>query len=359
MACELEAKPALQNLKGLTLTSKTRCFGLDTGVFIPAAHDKPATADKDAAKGEETATLLNVVVWLHGYEVPNISALFLSNEAKIRDSVSNSGKDAVLVAPFLGFKHDVGPTVVGDDGKKHHTTVWGGSYDTTTLGGAKGGEKYLDAVLAGLADFMGKKAAKDGASGSPIQYQIRNLVLACHSGGGAEMRAMVQTLGKYQTNLKQCWAFDCLYGSGLTPDTATFWHEEVKKGFELYAFFGPSTVFPSVKLFLMSQGMTTTTEEKLDPPRGTNKSVHVTIGYDAAAQTATAGVNLDDLANAGAQREMNNTPPKLLKDKDFLKQTYVWQMASNVARAHVYPPDAHYFIARSFFTSQLKNSGLF
>ena len=39
------------------------------------------------------------------------------------------------------------------------------------------------------------------------------------------MRNLVGSLGKYQSNLRACWGFDCLYGANAKPDDATFWYQ--------------------------------------------------------------------------------------------------------------------------------------
>ena len=94
----------------------------------------------------------------------------------MREQVLGSGKDVVLIAPFLGYNY-------WNKDKK----IIEGDYSVTALRGAKWGERYLDEVLAALS-----------SPGRPVR-DVKNLVIACHSGGGAGMRDLVGTLGKYQS----------------------------------------------------------------------------------------------------------------------------------------------------------------
>jgi hypothetical protein len=44
-----------------------------------------------------------------------------------------------------------------------------------------------------------------------------NIILACHSGGGAPMRNIAIRNHRYTANIRECWGFDCLYGE--QPET--------------------------------------------------------------------------------------------------------------------------------------------
>jgi hypothetical protein len=339
MACKLVADPKIQSLQGVTLTSSAKCFGFFTGVYLSAPREKAvATAKAESKDDKPVPEKLNVVVWLHGYEVPNIAQLFTANSSKIRESVANSGKDVVLIAPFMGFRHNIG---------KDGNTVWDGPFDYTNFSAKNGGETYLDTVLRALAEFRNPSVE------SPPIPEVKNLVLAAHSGGGAAMRALVGSLGKYQAALRECWAFDCLYNTG-SPDTANFWFDETKKGFHLYGWYGPSTVWQAIKLFLMAQGAANSDGAKLDPPGGKNDKVHIAVGYDVAALGAAAGANPDDFANLGAAREMADPIPPKHRGKDYNKGSFAYQAAANLQFKHAWPADVHYFIARSFFLASLK-----
>jgi hypothetical protein len=95
----------------------------------------------------------------------------------------------------------------------------------------KWGEHYLNEVLAALARFQNPS--------SPPALDIKNLAIACHSGGGAGMRNLLGTLGKYQPKLKECWGFDCLYGTDFHADSAkrTRWFPGMMRVFGLNLFF--------------------------------------------------------------------------------------------------------------------------
>lgn len=66
------------------------------------------------------------------------------------------------------------------------------------------------------------------------------------------MLTLVDTLGKYAPKLKECWGFDCLYDEG----SSVSWFQWVQKtGHPLFIVYGTDTVFESVQLFLMAQGI--------------------------------------------------------------------------------------------------------
>jgi hypothetical protein len=282
-----------------------------------------------------------VVIWLHGFFVNDHRFLFHSDSAHPRQQVLNCSRDVVLVAPFLGHAYsDAAGNILGD-------------YNVNDLGNAKWGEKYLDQVLDGLARFQ------DPAS--PPSLSIRNLFVACHSGGGQAMRKLVGTLGKYQPMLKECWGFDCLYQRS-DPDDATFWYDRTsgKDGCPLYVFFGPSTIRQSVKLDLMGRGKATHQGNKADPPGPVINDLHVQIGhYESVAfagQTANVssyiGSVVDDLMArpAPVRGKPPAKPPKPM-DGDFVAQA-----ATNLGSNYIFPSDVHYFIARAFFLSRLRNA---
>jgi hypothetical protein len=58
-----------------------------SGVYLPSKH-------------VDTKTALDVVVWLHGWYVKDHKQLFRSDDARVRQQVLSSSKDAVLIAPF-------------------------------------------------------------------------------------------------------------------------------------------------------------------------------------------------------------------------------------------------------------------
>ena len=145
MPCELE-QDSVKTFPGLTLFSRRGTCTKPTGVYLPPKH-------------VNTKTALDVVLWLHGWYVKDHKQLFHSDEARVRQQVLSSSKDAVLIAPFLGQKFKPDDT----------------DYDLSDLKTAKWGERYLNEVLAALARFQNPS--------SPPALDIKNLAVACHSGG--------------------------------------------------------------------------------------------------------------------------------------------------------------------------------
>ena len=327
MPCELQ-QDHVKTFPGLTLFSKpgSHCMK-PTGVYLPDKH----VATKNA---------LDVVLWLHGWYVTSHKQLFHSDDASVRQQVLSSGKDVVLVAPFLGTKR-------GKDDPH-------ADYDVSDLKTAKWGELYLNEVLKALARFQNPS--------SPPNLDINSLVIASHSGGGEGMRYLVGTLGKYQAKLKECWGFDCLYHTSTTPvpDDATFWYNwlQGKDARPLYIVYGPSTLPQSVKLDLMGRGIATSLGNKADPPGPKINDLHVSIGhYDAfpfagqMVQVKNIDALVDDLMSKSPPGATRPAKPAKAKDGDFVKQA-----ANNLSANFAFVYDIHYFIARSGFLSRLRNA---
>ena len=333
MPCELKNED-INTYPGVTLFSTGGCLK-PTAVYIPPTH-------------VATNNALNVVIWLHGFYVNDHRFIFHADPAHVRQQVLNSNRDVVLIAPFLGHEYiDANKKVVGD-------------YSVSSLAGGNWGQNYLDEVLAALARFKNPSL--------PPRLDIKNLIIACHSGAGAGMRNLVGTLGKYQPVLKECWGFDCLYRRSdpndpkSAPDDATFWYDRTsgKDGCPLYIYFGPSTIRQSVKLDLMGRGIATRAGNKADPPGRSIDDIHVSIGhyetYAFAGQTANVsnyiGSVVDDLMGRPAPiRGMPPAKPPKPKDGDFVEQA-----AKNLGDNYIFPDDVHYFIARAFFASRLRDA---
>ena len=184
-----------QTLAGRTYYSDSTlgAWRKPTGVYLP-----PGT---DTDKG-----FVDVLLYLHGHLVPSIDQLFNLDGVAVRKQVLASGKKIALVAPWLGL----GGT--------------GTTYKTSDLTGTWG-ELYIDDVLNALVPPALPKPALYGIgaqTGFIPRLRLRNLVIACHSGGGAGMRNLVGALGRYQKNLAACWGFDCLYG--INAKDAVFWY---------------------------------------------------------------------------------------------------------------------------------------
>jgi hypothetical protein len=323
MPCDL-VKDDVKTFPGLTLFSKpgSTCMK-PTGVYLPPKHS-------------DTDNALNVVLWLHGWYVKSHKYLFHSDGTRVREQVLGSSKDVVLVAPFLG----------------HQVSEVEGNYSVADLGTAKWGERYLNEVLNALARFQNPSA--------PPTLSIKSLIIACHSGGGAGMRNLVGTLGKYQANLKECWGFDCLYGARIKPDDATFWYQwaKGKDGRPLSIIYGPSTLPQSVKLDLMGRGKATPEGNKADPQGPPISNLHVSIGHYEAFPMAGQMVKInniealvDDLMTRPPPGRKLPTKPAKPQDGDYVKQA-----AENLKANFAFVDDIHYMIARAFFLSQLRKA---
>ncbi len=334
MPCELQREDI--NTPGVTLFSKPGSSCLKkTAVYIPPTHT-------------DTNNGLNVVVWLHGFYVNDYKYIFHGDPARVRQQVLDSGRDVVLIAPFLGYEYV--------DANKNFV----GNYSVSDLGKGAWGENYLNEILAALARFQDPS--------SPPRLDVKNLFIACHSGAGAGMRNLVGTLGRYRSKLKECWGFDCLYRNSKPddpssiPDDAAFWYDRTSSedGCPLYIYFGPSTVRQSVKLDLMGRGKATRDGNKADPPLPSIDDIHVQIGhyegYSYSGQTVNVsnyiGSVVDDLmARPAPIRGMPPAKPPKPKDGDFVEQA-----AKNLSANYIFPDDVHYFIARAFFLSRLRNA---
>ncbi|WFU44349.1 hypothetical protein QA640_19025 [Bradyrhizobium sp. CB82] len=297
-----------------------------TAVYLPPKHIT-------------SATKLDLVIWLHGFYVKDHEFLFHNDPARLREQVRDSGKDVVLIAPFLGYEYAVGESFAGN-------------YSVKDLATPNWGERYLEEVLAGLAKFLGS------VSSSPPLLQIGKLIIACHSGGGNAMRNLVGSLGKYQSNLRACWGFDCLYGAKAQPDDATFWYQWLsgQNGCSLEIIYGPSTLPQSVKLDLMGRGLATTEGDRTQSQRPALKNLNVSLGHYDVFPAFGQLVRVNDLDPAFVDQfmipQVADNAPLTHKPKpqhgEFLRQAI-----SNVRDAFPFPKDIHYMIARGGFFSRL------
>ena len=179
-----------QTLDGMTFYSKEGCMR-QTGVFVPRIEGLSYTPD--------------VILWLHGWYVDSPKDCFQPAkryETNLRESVIASKRNVILVVPWLGKQthRGEGTLKIGDLGQ------------STNL------KRYLEEVLAAMTQWVVDTliAGEIAQSGRPPDYQVGNLVIACHSGGGDLMRIATGALGSLSENLRECWGFDCLYASGTT-----------------------------------------------------------------------------------------------------------------------------------------------
>lgn len=229
MACVFEISN--DGFPGLSLfsTNAGSC-SKQTAVFLPSKHTY-ATRQVD------------VVLWFHGLYVKDFrqhlfGASTVGGKSLIREQVNASSKDVVVIAPFLG-------------GPNSHNFYAG----LAGMEAGQWGERYLDDVLAGLAPFH-----NPGVDKPPVP-EIRNLMIACHSGGGAAMLKVVKSLGAYLSNLKACWGFDCLYGES-DADNWLKWLIVTNPQPQLLIYYGPTTTKHSEDLNKKTQFFSNVTVEK-------------------------------------------------------------------------------------------------
>ncbi len=234
-----------------------------------------------------------------------------------------------------------------------------------------GSERYLNEVLAALTAFQ--KQAQPQPQAQTPSLTIKNLVIACHSGGGEGMRYLVGTLGKYQTNLTECWGFDCLYGARVVPNDATFWYTQAlgKNTCPLYIFYGPSTMGQSVHLDLLGRGKATLQGDQANPPGPYISSLHVAIGHYAAFSMGGQMVKVnnisavvDDLMTRPAPQSPGKPSKVVAKPgaKAIAKPqpgAFVKQAIANLKANFIFPENdaaMHYVIPRAFLSARLRDA---
>jgi hypothetical protein len=325
VSCELE-EDDIGTFPGVTLFTKPDAHCIKpTAVYFPPKH---------AASSKK----LDVVLWLHGFYVKDHKFLFRSDPARIREQVRDSGRDVVLIAPFLGFEYAVGDSVAGD-------------YDIKDLATPRWGERYLDQIVAAISQFQTPNVKP------PSLLQIGKLVIACHSGGGNGMRNLVGSLGKYQSSLTACWGFDCLYGASANPDDATFWYQWLSgpNASALDIIYGPSTLPQSVKLHLMGLGLATAEGNRAEPSRPAVNNLNVSIGHYDVFPAFGQMVKVDDLDPTYVDGFMIPAEPggAALKHKGKQHGEFLQRAINNVRDAFPFPKGIHYMIARGGFLSRL------
>jgi hypothetical protein len=230
-----------QDQKSFTLETDDSAFIRPTAAYVkgtPATH----------------ADAVTVIVWFHGFYVDKRETLFNDlggKEVKLLENLKTCPiKELIFIAPWLGYVEEAKEFVLDKDKQKiplldNKKNIIPGKFLMRNIGSpqykgvevklGKAADDYLAKVLEGLASFLdGKGQALTGSDGKPrTAFTIKNLILACHSGGGVAMRAFVGGLGSTNTAaLKGCWCFDCLYGG----DAADFWFKRDANG-PFYAYY--------------------------------------------------------------------------------------------------------------------------
>ena len=188
-------------------TSNTSALVQLTG-FAEKTDGYPPTAIYLPKRSNEGASVVDVVVWFHGHLVSSAKDLVRpaesGNDMNLRESVRDAKKDVIFIAPWLGLTHAMELGLLGQD---------------------NGCQVFIDMALAGIAAFQ-----KSHSKSAPDSLSLRNLILACHSGGGVMMKTAAEHLGAYYEKLKECWGFDCFYDtdypawSRKNPKPAKYWY---------------------------------------------------------------------------------------------------------------------------------------
>jgi hypothetical protein len=160
-----------------------------TGIFLP--------------DGFTPGPFVDVILYLHGHKAANVRDLTIDQYwnskrfpyGALREKLNAAGRSSILVAPTLGARSEAG-----------------------RLLDAGGLDAYIAKVLASLG------ASAPGARGAAAP-SLRNLIFACHSGGGLPMRKLAGGSDKALAGLRECWGFDCTYNHG----DDTFWADWARR----------------------------------------------------------------------------------------------------------------------------------
>jgi hypothetical protein len=271
---------------GITLRSKKAPGTLETGIYLPPAH--------------QSSTLgLNVVLWLHGFYVSDIKNLFNPKpklEPLIRQSVLASGKDVVLIAPHMGYGDSDHPLKPGE------------------LVNGTGGQSYLVDVLTGLGRYLKARFGAAGPHGTvdidkhmrtnpnwlredpPLhRLDIQNLFVACHSGGGyGAMIPLVKTLGRFGAPiLKACWGFDCMYID------LSLWESfcQGQQNIDHYYYHGDGTKGPDSQKLIFEFTRAVYGAPNF-PKKDHLRRVHLATGFDGVEFDQVAFMSAEDVQKA-------------------------------------------------------------
>jgi LAS superfamily LD-carboxypeptidase LdcB len=181
-----------------------------TGVFVPLNY--------------RPEPLVDLILYLRGFHQgapsQSIDKYWDSRSQShfdFREGINAVRKNVILVAPSLGPRSQAG-----------------------RLMQSGGLDWYLNHVLTGLLQHGPHR-------GRALPPNIRNLILACHSGGGWPMRHLATSPSRYAAAIRECWGFDCLYNTG-DEDAWAQW-AAARPSSRLYIHFGSGgTAARSIRL---------------------------------------------------------------------------------------------------------------
>jgi hypothetical protein len=295
--CEFDEKSS--SVSGHTLLSKKGTCKPETAVYIP-----------QRLPSESKANVVNVILWMHGFYVNGYERIFPpsdktktldeNDDAALRESVLASKKDVILIAPYSGFV-------------EHNTFKGRDDYynKEAAFGAGKATEQYLTDVLTSLNYFPKTPPAKDAKS-----LDIANLYLVGHSGGGFGVLQAMKTLGKFETKLKECWGFDCIYEDGYLS---------AARKTPFYIYFGSGTSGKSYDLWVNAYGTPKTQSSK--QPKPVLKNMHLAPAFDKPGieNDRTAFESVEDLQKIDKPstgfEQLRKELDKLLDDEEQYKKS--------------------------------------
>lgn len=179
-----------------------------TGIYWPPGFQPEAQVD--------------VVLYLHGFKSGNASRSAIDTywnrlrnpHHPLREALSATRKDVVLVAPTLGPQSQAGRL--------------------TERGGL---DWYIGQVMAALASHGPHRERG-------LTPQLGSLILASHSGGGLRMRTLALGSDRAALRIRECWGFDCTYNVG--DDTLWARWARSRQGARVFIYYLPNT--PTARL---------------------------------------------------------------------------------------------------------------
>lgn len=309
-------KEEVLGVKGTTAyAEKQNACGIDTAIYLPPKH----SFNKDT---------VNVVLWMHGFYVQSAKDLLHPSDASadmnLRQSLIASGKDVILIAPWLGYRWAAGA----------------GTYSLGTLGSGTGCETYLNEVLKGIVELQ-----KSLSSTATSTLKIGKLIVAGHSGGGSMMRDVMDHLGGYKDRLKECWGFDCFYDTQW-PDWA-----RQNPSQEKYFYFGNGSGDGGLHAFNMMREVYGT-PKKPRPAHGPIANLYVAPAVDKVftARDDTAFQSIADIKDWG--------PPGPNAYNDVREKTdpYLDQSVSKYWNAILPSLTEHFQVVRNLLRPRIEQS---